>query len=97
MIQTNILYRLDLFDIVFERIRSTSPWSVAKVQPSRLSISQHLPSPARYFSHSLTVSFPFCAFLETRATQANVSTIKVTSRVFVLAWYGGDRFGKKKK
>ena len=70
---------------------------MAKVQPSRLNSSQRLPPPAPCFSHSLAVSFPFRVFLETRATQANASNIKITSRVFVLAWYGCDRFDKKKK
>ena len=45
------------------------------------------PTPASYFLHSLAVSFPLRAFMETPAKQANVSTIKVTFRVFVLTWW----------
>lgn len=45
-----------------------------------------LPS-APYFLHSLAVSFPLRAFMETPAKQAYVSTIKVTFRVFVLTWW----------
>ena len=69
---------------------SEGAWDLLQTFPSLASP----PPSAPYFSHSLAVSIPLRAFLETPAMQANVSTIKVTLRV--LCYRGGcDRFGNK--